>query len=121
MDGEPIVEKSVNSGFIGTNLEKMLRDQKIQTLYICGITTDHCVSTTTRTANNLHVCDVLSEDGSVSAGRIVLVEDATACFQKPDGKWDAETVHGVNVESLKEFAHIQTTDEVVGDLTAETT
>lgn len=116
IDGEPIVEKNVNSAFIGTNLENMLRERRIRTLYITGITTDHCVSTTTRMAANLHVCDV-TEDGNVTPGKVVLVEDATACFQKPDGKWDAETVHAVNVESLQEFAEIESTDTVVSRLT----
>ena len=113
---EPLVEKHVNSAFIGTNLEAMLRERKIQTLYICGITTDHCCSTTTRMAGNLHVCDVTADDGTVTPGRVVFVDDATACFQKPDGKWDAEIVHAVNVESLREFADVEGTDEVVRSL-----
>lgn len=112
VEGEPTIEKTVNSCFIGTNLENMLRERSIRTLYICGITTDHCVSTTIRMAGNLHVCDVL-EDGRTVPGKIVLVEDAAACFQKPDGKFDAETVHAVNVESLREFADVESTDTVV--------
>lgn len=113
INGEPIIEKKVNSCFIGTNLESMLRERQIKTLYITGITTDHCVSTTTRMAGNLHVCDAVSDDGTVISGQVVLVEDATACFQKPGGKWDAETVHSVNVESLREFAEIESTDSVI--------
>lgn len=54
-EGEPIVIKSVNSAFIGTGLEKLLRENEITTLVITGITTDHCVSTTTRMAANLGV------------------------------------------------------------------
>lgn len=113
IEGEPVVEKNVNSCFIGTDLESMLRNNRIQTLYITGITTDHCCSTTARMAGNLHVCDTVSENGTTIPGRIVFIGDATYCFEKPGGKWDAETVHAVNVESLREFADIESTDNVV--------
>lgn len=116
IEGEPVIEKSVNSCFIGTNLETMLRERHIQTLYIAGITTDHCCSTTARMAGNLHVCDIVSEKGDTIPGRIVFIGDATYCFEKHNGKWDAETVHAVNVESLREFADIGSTDDVVKQL-----
>ena len=59
--GEPVIEKTVHSSFIGTKLEQLLKDAGITTLVIQGLTTDHCVSTTTRMAEDLHVCD---QDGS---------------------------------------------------------
>ncbi len=120
LSGELIVEKHVNSSFIGTNLEAILRERRVKTLYICGLTTDHCVSTTARMAGNLHVCDVLEVDGHTRNGQIVLVDDATACWQKPNsigsGRWNAETVHAVHVESLQEFATIASTDAVIQTL-----
>jgi nicotinamidase-related amidase len=51
--GEPIYRKHVNSAFIGTNLERDLRQDGINTLVIVGLTTNHCVSTTARMAGNL--------------------------------------------------------------------
>lgn len=52
-ENEPVIEKNVNSAFIGTDLETRLREQGIDTVVITGLTTDHCVSTTTRMAGNL--------------------------------------------------------------------
>ena len=62
--GERIVTKGVNSAFIGTELEKILRDGEVRTLVIAGLTTDHCVSTTTRMAANLGVCEGFGRDVS---------------------------------------------------------
>jgi nicotinamidase-related amidase len=45
---ETLFRKSVNSAFIGTDLEKDLRAKGVGTLVIVGLTTNHCVSTTAR-------------------------------------------------------------------------
>lgn len=123
---EPVFWKSVNSSFIGTNLESHLREKGIRQLIIAGLTTDHCVSTTTRMAANLQVVDrfldggpvKLQSDGThektvkVEAGRIILVSDATATFGK--GGFDAETIHKVSIASLEgEFAEIFGTEDIV--------
>ena len=50
---EPVLVKSVNSGFIGTDLEQRLRGGGIGTVVLVGATTNHCVETTTRMAGNL--------------------------------------------------------------------
>ncbi|KAF5330966.1 hypothetical protein D9619_005992 [Psilocybe cf. subviscida] len=122
--GELVITKRENSAFIGTDLEKILRERNVKRIYMAGLTTDHCVSTTTRMAANLGITRVAvkTESGEEELREpegldgIVFVQDATACWQKPDGKWDAETVHSVHVESLKEFARIADTREVVGEL-----
>jgi nicotinamidase-related amidase len=54
--GEPdlLVTKTVNSAFFGTpDLNAWLRDQDIEEVVICGITTNQCCETTARMAGNL--------------------------------------------------------------------
>lgn len=101
---EQSIVKHVNSAFIGTDLENILRSTGTRALIIAGLTTDHCVSTTTRMAGNLGVCDVGEEKG-----RVILVGDATATQER--GVFDAELVQAVHLESLKEFAEVITTQE----------
>jgi nicotinamidase-related amidase len=51
--GEPIVSKSVNSAFIGTDLDLRLRRLGARHVVTFGISTDMCVSTTVRTGSNM--------------------------------------------------------------------
>jgi len=99
--GEPVVKKNVNSAFIGTDLKVQPDAAGIKTLVIVGLTTDHCVSTSTRMAGNLGY-------------ETYLVADATATFNKKgfDGKeYSAEVIHETALASLnEEFATVVNTD-----------
>ena len=112
---EFIFIKDVNSAFIGTELESELRRRGIKRLFICGLTTDQCVSTTVRMANNLHVCRTRNQNGEVEEGEVILVGDATATH--PAGGFDAELVQKVHEATLgKEFCTLVTTEEAVAQV-----
>ncbi len=97
---EVIIKKNVNSAFIGTDLKLQLDISKITTLVIVGLTTDHCVSTTTRMAGNFGY-------------HTFVISDATATFNKKgfdSQNYSAELIHETALASLhEEFATIVTT------------
>ena len=66
IEGERIIQKSVNSAFIGTNLEDNLRSLGLKRVYFCGFTVDHCVSTSVRMAKNLGFLPAVIADATVA-------------------------------------------------------
>jgi ureidoacrylate peracid hydrolase len=49
-DGEPVIEKSCYSAFVGTEVEKELRQRGIRTLVFAGVQTNVCVDSSLRDA-----------------------------------------------------------------------
>jgi nicotinamidase-related amidase len=103
-EGEQLVTKSVNSAFIGTDLDLRLRRLGARHVVAFGISTDMCVSTTVRTGSNM-------------GWDMVLAQDACDCFDLPDGEGGtvpAETVQAAHVATLGfEFCRVFSARDLV--------
>lgn len=102
--GEPLVTKSVNAAFIGTDLDLRLRRADIDTIVVFGISTDMCVSTTVRVGANMGY-------------KVTLVEDACDCFDLADSRGEriaAVDIHRAHIATLRaDFATVVTTAEIL--------
>lgn len=93
--GELVIEKTRMSSFIRTPLEKELRSRNIETLVICGVTTNMCIESTARDAGQLDF-------------RTFVVSDAV-------GEVDPAR-HAAALAALRwGFARIVTLDDVIAD------
>jgi nicotinamidase-related amidase len=62
LKNEPVIDKPGKGAFYQTDLELMLKNRGIDTLFVCGVTTEVCVNTTVREANDRGFrCIVLSD------------------------------------------------------------
>jgi biuret amidohydrolase len=62
LNDEPVIDKPGKGAFYQTDLDLMLRNRGIDTLFVCGVTTEVCVNTTVREANDRGFrCIVLSD------------------------------------------------------------
>jgi nicotinamidase-related amidase len=60
--GEPVVDKPGKGSFYETDLHLILKNRGIKTLIVCGVTTEVCVHTTVREANDRgYECVVLKD------------------------------------------------------------
>ena len=102
---EPLVTKSVNSAFIGTDLDLRLRRLGARHVVAFGISTDMCVSTTIRTGANM-------------GWDMILVPDASDCFDLPDAEGriiPAAEVQRAHVATLAfEFCRLMATASLTG-------
>jgi nicotinamidase-related amidase len=100
---EQLVTKSVNSAFIGTDLDLRLKRVGAKHVVVFGISTDMCVSTTVRTGANM-------------GWDMILVPDACDCFDLPDGQGStitAEELQRAHVATLAfEFARTFSTSDL---------
>ncbi|MDR1442444.1 MAG: isochorismatase family protein [Bifidobacteriaceae bacterium] len=102
-----VVEKSVNSAFIGSpDLHEWLQANHVRQLVITGIQTNMCVETTARVAGNLGY-------------RVIVALDATHTFdiKRPDGTvLDAGAISRMTEANLTAggFAKVKATAEIMG-------
>ena len=90
LDGEPVIEKTANSAFIGPALEGLLDELGATTLVICGVLTSNSVEATARHAGNLGY-------------QTFVVADASWAVDKVDlrgRRWPAEDVHALSLAHL---------------------
>jgi ureidoacrylate peracid hydrolase len=93
LEGEAIVAKNSYSGFFRTELDDLLRGSNIDTVVVCGLTTECCVDGTVRDGYNLEY-------------HIFLAADACAAYE-PD-------LHQGSLKCLQlNCAILATTDQVV--------
>jgi nicotinamidase-related amidase len=60
--GEPVINKPGKGAFYATDLEAILRSRGVTNLIVCGVTTEVCVNTTMREANDRgYDCLVVSD------------------------------------------------------------
>ena len=106
-DGEWVVQKTTNSAFVKTELHSLLKSSSVTTLIVVGLTTDHCVSATVKSAADLGF-------------KTILISDATATYAKSgidETLYEADLVHAIALASLKdEFAQIMDTDTLIKSL-----
>ena len=103
INNEIVLTKNVNSAFIGTGLDEILKNLNINTLVIVGMTTNHCISSSVRMAGNLGY-------------ETFLISDSTACYNTKgldEKEIDCEVIYEASIASLSgEFAEIISSREL---------
>lgn len=93
---ELIINKTASGVFTSTNLEYILKNMGINTLFVCGVYTNECVSTTVRDASDLGFY-------------VNLIEDACTTV--------TEVFHDFTIQILRDrYARVLTTDEAIEEL-----
>jgi len=93
---ELIINKTASGVFNSTNAEYILRNMNIDSLYICGVYTNECVSTTVRDA-----CD--------RGFHTTLINDACATV--------TPELHNATISTVRDrYARVLTTDEVCKEI-----
>ena len=96
LDDEIVMDKTASGVFSATNLNYVLRNLGIRTLYVVGVYTNECVDTTARDA-----CDL---------GYLVTVVEDACTTVTPE-------LHDASLKTLRDrYARVVTTDEVLREI-----
>ena len=79
--GDLVLHKVTNSGFAGTSLDLVLRNQGIESLVLTGAATDGCVEATTRAGADLGYKSVIVEDCCVTQSQLFHEVTLMHCVQ----------------------------------------
>ena len=90
LPGEAVIAKQTNSAFIGTDLERRLRDANQRILIVTGVVTNNSIEATVRMAGNLGFDTFLVEDATFTFGR----KDWYGAFRS------ASEVHAMSLANL---------------------
>ncbi|MDH2329097.1 cysteine hydrolase [Cereibacter sp. SYSU M97828] len=105
---EVVIKKHRYSAFFGTDLDIILRTQKIDTVVVTGVTTENCCQSTAR-------------DAMFLGYRVAFISDATGTYDYPDagfGPIPAADVHRVTLGVMAvSTAHVMTTDDLIAKTT----
>ena len=107
LESETIITKQENCAFLNTNLEKLLKQQGIKQLVVCGVLINNSVDVTVRVASGLGF-------------KVVLPSDATAAFAIDglNGKYyPADDVHWLFLTNLDtEYCEVSNTNHVIDNV-----
>lgn len=93
---EIVINKTASGVFNSTNLEYILRNMQIDSLYVCGVYTNECVSTTVRDA-----CD--------RGFHTTLINDACATV--------TPELHNATISTLRDrYSRVMSTDEIIKEV-----
>lgn len=101
LENEPIIDKPGRGAFAHTDFELLLRIKGISNLIICGVTTDVCVTSTLREANDRRFDCVLVSD-ACAAGEVALHDGAIQSIKEEGGIFGAVTTAEELLRALKQ-------------------
>ncbi|RZO66734.1 MAG: cysteine hydrolase [Parvularculaceae bacterium] len=97
-----VIEKRASSAFEGTTLGQTLNDERIRTIIVCGLQSEHCVLNT-------------ALDAMRRGMKVYVASDAHSTW--PDGETSAtETLEQINKELAESGALVAPTQAIVSML-----
>ena len=105
--GEPVLQRNRYRAFFNSDLDRILHDNAVETIVICGYSTNFC-------------CDSTVRDANFRDYKVIVLEDGTAPIALQDS--DGQTISAAQVQKTvlanlgRGFAQIVTVDEVISAL-----